>query len=75
VKARLTREIFPTMFLAGGLSSDNVNQAMNEVKPFGVDACSRLEQSPGKKDATKVREFVAAVRAAGQFTVDWIRDE
>jgi len=62
--ARRTREVFPTMILAGGLSADNVAAAIEQVKPFGVDACSALEQAPGRKDQIKVQEFVAAVRAA-----------
>lgn len=58
-QARLVR---PVCFLAGGLSPANVGAAITEVDPFGVDACSCLELSPGKKDLAKVRDFVAAVR-------------
>jgi len=63
-KARQVRNLFPTMFLAGGLSPENVGAAIEEVEPFGVDACSSLELAPGKKDHARVRAFVAAVRAA-----------
>jgi phosphoribosylanthranilate isomerase len=71
-KARRTRELFPTMFLAGGLSIQNVAAAIAEVAPFGVDACSSLEQTPGRKDHGKVKDFVAAVRAASpQHTTEW----
>jgi len=62
--ARETRELVPKLFLAGGLSADNVADAIREVNPFAVDACSRLESAPGHKDQTRVRAFVAAVRAA-----------
>ena len=62
--ARETRELVPNLFLAGGLSPENVADAINQVKPFAVDACSRLESAPGRKDQTRVRAFVAAVRAA-----------
>lgn len=62
--ARETRELFPKLFLAGGLSPENVAAAINEVNPYAVDACSRLESAPGRKDHTKLRAFVAAVRAA-----------
>lgn len=62
--ARRTRELCPTLMLAGGLSVENVGAAIREVKPFGVDACSALEHARGKKDPLKVRDFVAAVRAA-----------
>lgn len=62
--ARETRELFPKLFLAGGLSPENVADAIKQVKPYAVDACSRLETAPGLKDHARVRAFVAAVRAA-----------
>jgi phosphoribosylanthranilate isomerase len=49
-------------YLAGGLSIDNVAEAIRIVRPFAVDACSRLESEPGKKDPVKVERFIAAVR-------------
>jgi indole-3-glycerol phosphate synthase/phosphoribosylanthranilate isomerase len=52
------------VFLAGGLSAENVGDAILTVRPYAVDACSRLEISPGKKDHALMREFVAAVRAS-----------
>jgi len=63
-KAREIREAFPIMFLAGGLSDENVADAIAAVEPFGVDACSLLELAPGKKDHARVRAFVRAVREA-----------
>ena len=63
-QARQARDIFPQMFLAGGLSLENVNAAIKVVQPFGVDACSSLELGPGEKDHARVSAFVAAVRAA-----------
>ena len=48
--------------LAGGLSGENVAAALEQVRPFGVDASSRLESEPGVKDLDRVRAFVAAVR-------------
>ena len=62
--ARETRELVPKLFLAGGLSAENVADAIHQVNPFAVDACSRLESAPGRKDQNRVRAFVAAVRAA-----------
>ncbi|HVP14535.1 MAG TPA: phosphoribosylanthranilate isomerase, partial [Terriglobales bacterium] len=50
------------VLLAGGLDGDNVAAAIERVRPFGVDASSRLESAPGLKDPRKVRRFVAAVR-------------
>jgi phosphoribosylanthranilate isomerase len=52
------------IILAGGLGPDNVAEAIRQVRPFGVDACSRLESSPGRKDRLKVTEFIRAARSA-----------
>lgn len=52
------------IILAGGLGPDNVGEAVRRVRPWGVDACSRLESSPGRKDHAKVEEFIRAVRSA-----------
>lgn len=46
--------------LAGGLGADNVAEAAAAVRPWAVDASSRLETSPGIKDPRRVREFLAA---------------
>ena len=51
------------VMLAGGLGPDNVSAALARVRPYGVDAASRLESAPGIKDHDIVRRFVSAVRA------------
>ena len=51
------------VFLAGGLSPENVAQAIARVRPFAVDASSGLEVSPGIKDPARIRRFVEAVQS------------
>lgn len=51
------------VFLAGGLGSENVQEAIRAVKPFGVDLCSGV-RTDGLLDADKLKRFVAAVREA-----------
>jgi len=50
--------------LAGGLDASNVAERIARVRPFGVDASSQLESAPGTKDPQRVRDYVAAARAA-----------
>jgi len=74
-KAGGTGETFPwaaaarlaatrAVVLAGGLGPDNVEAAIEAVRPFAVDATTRLERAPGVKDHDLVRRYVAAVRRA-----------
>lgn len=72
--ARRTRALAPRLFLAGGLSPENVATAIAAVDPYAVDACSALEIGPGKKDHQRVRAFIKAALAAqpqgGRLPVD-----
>jgi phosphoribosylanthranilate isomerase len=52
------------IIVAGGLDEDNVQVAIAEAQPWGVDACSRLESSPGRKDHIRMKKFIRAALAA-----------
>ena len=57
---------FGRIFLSGGLTPENVGDAVRQVRPFAVDVCSGVEASPGKKDGERVREFIRAVQEASR---------
>jgi phosphoribosylanthranilate isomerase len=52
------------LILSGGLSVDNVTDAVQRVRPFAVDVCSGVESQPGKKDYGKLKEFINAAKSA-----------
>ena len=62
--SRLPRACDRPILLAGGLGPDNVAEAIRIAQPWGVDVCSGVEATPGRKDPQALRRFVAAVRAA-----------
>lgn len=60
VPARLSKPVI----LAGGLSADNVGQAIAQVRPYAVDVSGGVEQAKGIKDAAKIEAFLQAVKQA-----------
>lgn len=58
------KEFAPEFLLAGGLTADNVGEAIRRVRPFAVDVCSGVESAKGKKDPSKVAAFVRNAKNA-----------
>ena len=64
--ARSVQDMGAKVVLAGGLSSENVREAITAVSPYAVDACSALESGPGRKDQKKVSAFIQTIRKMDQ---------
>ena len=60
--ARQACECVARLYLAGGLTPDNVAEAVGAVRPYAVDVCSGVETSPGRKSFQLMRRFVEQVR-------------
>lgn len=58
------KELIPEFFLAGGLTPENVEDAIRRVMPFAVDVCSGVESVRGRKDPSKVAAFIRNVKSA-----------
>jgi phosphoribosylanthranilate isomerase len=72
------------VLLAGGLTPDNVAEAIDRIRPWGVDVATGVESEPGRKDARLVRDFVRNAKAAAprryqgdedERPFDWQEDE
>jgi len=61
--AQQVSQLVPKLYLAGGLSPENVSEAIELVQPYAVDACSSLEDKPGIKNHERMRIFVSKVRS------------
>lgn len=61
--AQQVSQLVPKLYLAGGLSPENVSEAIEMVQPYAVDACSSLEDKPGIKNHERMRVFVNRVRS------------
>jgi phosphoribosylanthranilate isomerase len=61
--AREVNKVVPKLFLAGGLSPENITEAIELVQPYAVDACSALEDRPGIKNHERMRAFVELARS------------
>jgi len=58
----------PRIFIAGGLTPENIGRAIRVARPYAVDICSGVEASPGKKDARKLKRLMQEIRAAEKKT-------
>jgi phosphoribosylanthranilate isomerase len=61
--AQQVSQLVPKLYLAGGLSPENVSEAIAIVHPYAVDTCSALEDKPGIKNHERMRVFINAVRS------------
>jgi phosphoribosylanthranilate isomerase len=53
------------IWLAGGINPDNVGEAIDKINPYGIDLCSGVEATRGKKDAAKLRSLMTTIRGKG----------
>ena len=71
--ARTTRSLARFLILSGGLTEQNVGQAIATVAPHAVDVCSGVESAPGVKDHQAIENFITAVRTANSsINASWV---
>ncbi len=56
------KELGKLVFLSGGLNPENIQEAIEKVKPFAVDVCSGIERSPKRKDYDKMKDFITKAK-------------
>jgi phosphoribosylanthranilate isomerase len=66
--ARAAADMGKPVFLAGGLTAQNVGALLAAARPFGVDVARGVEAEPGRKDREKIRSFMTAVRASPVYS-------
>ncbi len=60
--AKKVQEIFPKMYLAGGLTHENISRAIYKTKSFAVDICSGVEETKGRKDRVQLINFLTKTK-------------
>ena len=56
-------KLYDKIIVSGGLGLDNIKEVLSQIKPYGVDASSKLEIKPGIKDINKVKQFIEIVKS------------
>jgi phosphoribosylanthranilate isomerase len=72
--AKKVQELFPKMYLAGGLKHENISRLIDRIKPFYIDVCSGIESEKGKKDKVKLINFLKLAKYDYQKEIENIYD-